>query len=66
VVASHRRALDDAFESGTHSQLAVNDIVTFYTLTSYAKDALISYVPKLRETYLPSELDGDHPARFTE
>jgi putative transposase len=65
TVATYRRALDDAFESGADTQTAVNDIVTPYTLTSYAKDALKNYVPKLRDTYNASELEDDHPVRFT-
>ncbi|WP_435156794.1 RNA-guided endonuclease TnpB family protein [Haladaptatus sp. DFWS20] len=65
TVATYRRALFDSFESGADTQTAVNDIVTPYTLTSYAKDALKSYVPKLRDTYNASELKDDHPVRFT-
>ena len=65
TVATYRRALEDAFESGADTQSAVNDVVTPYTLTSYAKDALKSYVPKLRDTYGASELEDDHPVRFT-
>ncbi|MFH5801325.1 RNA-guided endonuclease TnpB family protein [Haladaptatus sp. CMAA 1911] len=65
TVATYRRALFDSFESGADTQTAVNDIVTSYTLTSYAKDALKSYVPKLRDTYNASELKDDHPVRFT-
>lgn len=65
TVATYRRALSDAFESGADTQTAVNDIVTPYTLTSYAKDALKNYVPKLRDTYNASEIKDDHPVRFT-
>ncbi|XVH32630.1 RNA-guided endonuclease TnpB family protein [Haloferacaceae archaeon DSL9] len=65
TVATYRRALSDAFESGADTQTAVNDVVTPYTLTSYAKDALKNYVPKLRDTYNASELADDHPVRFT-
>ena len=65
TVATYRRALEDAFESGADTQSAVNDIVIPYTLTSYAKDVLKSYVPKLRDTYDASELEDDHPVRFT-
>ena len=39
--------------------------MTPYTLTSYAKDALKNYVPKLRDTYNASELKDDHAVRFT-
>ena len=45
TVATYRRALEDSFESGADTQTAVNDVVTPYTLTSYAKDALKNYVP---------------------
>ncbi|MGM0387102.1 MAG: RNA-guided endonuclease TnpB family protein [Natrinema limicola] len=65
TVATYHRALSDAFESGADTQSAVNDIVTGYTLTSYAKDALKNYVPQLRRTYNASELEDDHPVRFT-
>jgi putative transposase len=65
TVATYRRALSDAFESGADTQSAVNDVVTPYTLTSYAKDALKNYVPQLRKTYNASEVDDDHPVRFT-
>ena len=65
TVATYRRALSDAFERGADTQTAVNDVVTPYTLTSYAKDALKNYVPQLRDTYNASELDDDHPVRFT-
>jgi putative transposase len=65
TVATYRHALSDAFESGADTQTAVNDIVTPYTLTSYAKDSLKSYVPKLRRTYNAREIQDDHPVRFT-
>ncbi|EMA58714.1 IS1341-type transposase [Halorubrum lipolyticum DSM 21995] len=64
-MATYRRALSESFESGADTQTAVNDVVTGYTLTSYAKDALKNYVPQLRRTYNASELDDDHPVRFT-
>ena len=65
TVATYRSALSDSFGSGADTQTAVNDIVTGYNLTSYAKDALKNYVPQLRQTYNASELDDDHPVRFT-
>ncbi|APX98495.1 RNA-guided endonuclease TnpB family protein [Natronorubrum daqingense] len=65
TVATYHRALLDAFESGADTQTAVNDVVTPYNLTSYAKDALKNYVPKLRDTYNASVLADDHPVRFT-
>ena len=63
--ATYRRALRDAFASGADTQTAVNDIVTGYDLSSYAKDALKQYVPQLRRTYDAEELAEDHPIRFT-
>lgn len=65
TVATYRRALSDAFESGAGTQSAVNDVVTPYTLTAYAKDALKNYVPQLRDSYDAQELSEDHPVRFT-
>jgi IS605 OrfB family transposase len=65
TVVTYRRALSDAFESGADTQSAANDVVTDYTLTSYAKDALKNYVPQLRRSYNASELENDHPVRFT-
>jgi putative transposase len=65
TVATYRRALSESFNSGADTQTAVNDVVTDYTLTSYAKDALKNYVPQLRRTYNAQELDDDHPVRFT-
>ncbi|GAA0241322.1 hypothetical protein GCM10009000_066230 [Halobacterium noricense] len=65
TVATYRRALADSFESGADTQTAVNDIVTPYTLTSYAKDALKKYVPQLRRTFNASELENNHHVRFT-
>ncbi len=65
TVATYRRALSEAFDSGADTQTAVNDVVTDYSLTSYAKDALKKYVPQLRQTYNAEELNDDHPVRFT-
>lgn len=65
TVATYRRALAESFDVGADTQNAVNDVVTPYDLTSYAKDALKSYVPKLRSTYGARELRDDHPVRFT-
>jgi len=62
TVATYRRALSESFESGADTQTAVNDVVTGYNLTSYAKDALKNYVPQLRRTYNAEELDDDHPS----
>lgn len=47
TVADYRRALRESFDAGATTQTTVNDVVTPYTLTSYAKDALKSYVPTL-------------------
>jgi putative transposase len=67
TVATYRDALADAFTAGADTQAAVNDIVTPYTLTSYAKDALKSYVPDLldEDTYDADEIHDEHPVRFT-
>ena len=65
TIATYRYALLESFESGADTQTAVNDVVTGYNLTSYAKDALKNYVPQLRRTYNAEELDDDHPVRFT-
>ena len=65
TMATYRDALHTTFESGADTQSAVNDIVTDYDLTSYAKDALKQYVPQLRETFDAEELADDHPVRFT-
>ncbi|ERG98793.1 MAG: hypothetical protein J07HQX50_02840 [Haloquadratum sp. J07HQX50] len=64
-MATYRRALSESFDFDADTQAAVNDVVTSYTLTSYAKDALKNYVPKLRRMYNASELKDDHPIRFT-
>jgi IS605 OrfB family transposase len=65
TLTTYREALTEAFDTGCTTQTAVNDIVTPYDLTSYAKDALKSYVPQLRQTYDAGELADDHPVRFT-
>jgi putative transposase len=65
TVANYRRALRDAFDSGADTMSAVNDIVTPFDLPYQAKNALKSYVPKLRRTYNAHELADDHPVRFT-
>ena len=65
TVATYRNALAESFESSADTQWAVSDVVTGYNLTSYVKDALKNYVPQLRWTYNASEVDGDHPGRFT-
>ncbi len=65
TVATYRTALEDGFESGETTKTGVNDIVTDYDLTSYAKDALKQYVPQLQNTYNATELSDDHPVRFT-
>lgn len=65
TVATYRAALEDAFESGETTKTGVNDIVTPYDLTSYAKDALKQHVPQLQNTYNATEISDDHPIRFT-
>jgi putative transposase len=65
TVATYRTALEHAFESGETTKTGVNNIVTEYDLTSYAKDALKQYVPQLQNTYDASEISDDHPVRFT-
>jgi len=65
TVTTYRDALKCAFQSGETTKTGVNDVVTPYDLTSYAKDALKRYVPKLRNTYNASEISDDHPVRFT-
>jgi hypothetical protein len=61
LLDTYREALHDAFDAGAETMSAVNDIVTPYDLPYQAKDALKSYVPKLRDTYNASELDDEHP-----
>lgn len=65
TLSTYREALQEAFSDGCDTQRAVNKIVTAYDLTSYAKDALKNYVPKLLGTYEAKELGDEHPARFT-
>lgn len=64
TVANYRRALRDAFDAHADTMSAVNDLVTPFGLPYQAKDALKSYVPKLRRTYNAGELADDHPVRF--
>ncbi|MFD1588189.1 RNA-guided endonuclease InsQ/TnpB family protein [Halorientalis brevis] len=64
TLSAYRKALHESFNAGCETQNAVNDIVTSYNLSSYAKDALKNYVPGLVDD--ADELDDDHPARFTE
>ena len=64
LLDTYRDALHDAFDAGANTMSAVNDIVTPYDLPYQAKDALKSYVPKLRDTYNAEELDDEHPARL--
>jgi len=64
TLSTYRDALVEAFAAGCKTKSAVNDIVTPYDLTSYAKDALKSYVPGLVDD--ANQLADDHPVRFTE
>lgn len=63
TLTTYREALQEAFLSGAATQTAVNDIVTEYDLTSYAKDALKNYVPDLVDE--ANELGDRHPVRYT-
>jgi hypothetical protein len=63
TLSTYRQALQEAFAAGCGTQSAVNDVVTPYDLTSYAKDALKNYVPQLDDADEPAD---DHPVRFTE
>ena len=64
LLDTYRDALHDAFDNRADTMSAVNDIVTPYDLPYQAKDALKSYVPKLRSTYNADELDDEHPLRL--
>ncbi len=64
TLGTYRSALSEAFDAGCDTMSAVNDIVTPYDLPYQAKDALKSYVPKLRNTYNAREIDDEHPLRF--
>ncbi|SDY53361.1 RNA-guided endonuclease TnpB family protein [Halobellus clavatus] len=64
LLDTYHDALQDAFDAGASTMSAVNDIVTPYDLPYQAKDALKSYVPKLRDTYNAEELDDEHPVRL--
>ena len=64
TLSGYRKALHDAFDAGCETKNAVNEIVTPYDLSGYAKDALKNYVPGLVDD--ADELADDHPVRFTE
>ena len=64
LLATYREALHEAFNDRATTMSAVNDIVTPYDLPYQAKDALKSYVPKLRNTYNAREIRDDHPLRL--
>jgi len=64
LLDTYRNALQDAFDARANTMSAVNEIVTPYDLPYQAKDALKSYVPKLRKTYNAEELDDEHPLRL--
>jgi putative transposase len=61
---TYRRALQDSFQAECDTKTAVNEVVTPYDLSSYAKDALKNYVPDLVDD--ADELDDAHPVRYTE
>jgi len=64
TVATYRRALSDAFEWCGHAERGqrYRHAVHAHVLR---QDALKNYVPQLRDTYNASELEDDHPVRFT-
>ncbi|WP_254831399.1 transposase [Haloglomus salinum] len=64
LLDTYRDALHEAFDNRADTMSAVNDVVTPYELPYQAKDALKSYVPKLRDTYNAEELDDEHPLRL--
>jgi len=64
LLETYQEALQDAFNKKSNTMSAVNDIVTPYNLPYQAKDALKSYVPKLRKKYDAKELDDEHPLRL--
>lgn len=64
LLATYREALHEAFNNRATTMSAVNDIVTPYNLPYQAKDALKSYVPKLRKTYYAREIDDEYPLRL--
>jgi putative transposase len=64
LLDTYRDALHDTFDAEATTMSAVNDIVTPYDLPYQAKDALKSYVPKLRATYDADELNDEHPLRL--
>jgi IS605 OrfB family transposase len=64
LLDTYRDALHDAFDNRADTMSAVNDVVTPYDLPYQAKDALKSFVPKLRRTYNAEELDDEHPLRL--
>lgn len=64
TLQTYRQALKGAFQADCDTQTAVNEAVTAYDLSSYAKDALKNYVPDLVDE--ADELDECHPVRYTE
>jgi putative transposase len=64
TLSAYRESLHDAFDASCETKNAVNEIVTPYDLSSYAKDALKNYVPELVDD--ADEIEDNHPARFTE
>lgn len=64
LLTTYREALAEAFDTEASTMSAVNDIVTPYDLPYQAKDALKSYIPKLRKTYDATEIHDDHPLRL--
>ena len=64
LLDTYRDALAKSFDSGASTMSAVNDIVTPFDLPYQAKDALKSFVPKLRKTYNAKEIHDEHLIRL--
>lgn len=65
LVQTYREAFHDAFDAKATTQYEVNEIVTPYDLTAYAKDALKQHIPRLRNQYDAKEASEDQPVRLT-
>ncbi|WP_236044969.1 transposase [Haloarcula nitratireducens] len=65
LLRTYREAFEEAFSSGATTQYQVNEIVTPYDLTSYAKDALKQCIPRLRNQHNAEEVRYEQPVRLT-
>jgi len=65
LLKTYREAFLEAFEAKATTQYEVNEIVTPYDLTSYAKDALKQHIPRLRSEYDAKEVNEEQPVRLT-